>query len=76
MINEVISKKERQEEQKMMSAIHQNYRDARMNRKIDEQLKVIEEQEKDRYYSRWCKIIFITCVVGLILEIVGPIFGL
>lgn len=76
MISEVISKKELQDEQKLMNAIHQNYRNTRMNRKIDEQLKVIAEQEEERYYNRWYKRIIITLVGGLIVLLIGFAIGL
>ena len=76
MISEVISKKELQDEQKLMNAIHQNYRNVRMKRKIDEQLKAIAEQEEERYYNRWYKRIIITLVGGLIVLLIGFAIGL
>ena len=70
MVNELLKQKELIEEEKMMNAIHQNYRDIRMNRKMDEQLKKIEKKGFERTQKKMMWAILITGIVSLILEIV------
>ena len=73
MLNEMLKEKELKDNEKIINAIHKNCKDTRMNRLIDEQLKQIKETEKERYYKKWNKILFISLLIGLILEIVGLI---
>lgn len=70
MVEELLKQKELIEEEKMMNAIHKNYKDTRMNRKIDEQLKFYEKKEEERHYSKLNKILLITLVIFLIIELI------
>ena len=71
MMKELIRERERKDEEKLMNAIHNNYRKARMDMLMDEQLEQIEENEREQYFKKWNKILFVTLVIGLILEIIS-----
>jgi len=70
MIKDLIKEKEKQDEQKLMNAIHQNYKDIRMNRKMDEQLNKIEKQECEKAQKKMMWAIFLAGLCSLIMEII------
>ena len=76
LINQRIQQQEKQEEEKIMQAIRQNYRDTRMNRKIDEQLKVLNQRNKEKYYDKLCLAILISWLVAIAVALVGRAVGL
>ncbi len=71
MMKELIREKERKDEEKLMNAIHNNYRNARMNMLMDKQIKEVEYKEEQEFGKRMCKYIFCAVTLGLLVEAIA-----
>ena len=75
-IKEFRNKKEQQEENKIFEAIHNNYKVANMNYKMDKQLKEIATREQARKQAKKEKRQHRLFVVGLIGLLAVSVFAL
>ena len=68
MINELVKETEKKDEAKLMNAIHQNYKNTRMNRLMDEQIKEITKKESENAQKKMMWVILLTGIICVILE--------
>ena len=67
MIKDVIKEKERQDEERLMNAIHQNYKNIRMEKKFDEELKNTKNIKK-LVLKKW--ITFVLALINIVCFVI------
>ena len=67
MIKDVIKEKERQDEERLMNCIHQNYKNIRMERKINEELNNTKKNKK-LVLKKW--ITFVLALINVICFVI------
>ena len=54
----------------MLEIIHNNCRRIKENKRLQEQQKIIKEQQREKYNKRMCILLSVTLVIGLIAQII------